>query len=209
MTAINFYCPNCGKELSAKAELAGKERVCPKCRMKVTVPRESQPKREADGPEHEPADHPMMLLSKGQAHPEDLIDMTAMVDIVFFLLIFFMVTSIQALESVIGLPTPQTNAAAPSTQVAPDYANDPSFVTVTIEADDTVWVEDEQVFGPQGLRVKLRDLRDSGFQPTGMLVEGNPEASHGTLVMVLDAGADVGMEELKFSVTGEGGESGG
>ena len=39
---------------------------------------------------------------------EDLIDMTAMVDIVFFLLIFFLVTSMQSLESVINLPAPQT-----------------------------------------------------------------------------------------------------
>ena len=34
---------------------------------------------------------------------EDLIDMTAMVDIVFFLLIFFLVTSMQSIEAVISI----------------------------------------------------------------------------------------------------------
>jgi biopolymer transport protein ExbD len=124
-----------------------------------------------------------------------------MVDIVFFLLIFFMVTSLQALQSVIGLPTPQSSSAAPSAQTVTDIANDPSYVTVRIEDDDTVWVEEEQAFGPQDLRAKLRQLGDDGFQPTGMMVVGHPEASHGTLVMVLDAGADSGMQDLRFSVS--------
>ncbi len=37
---------------------------------------------------------------------EDLVDMTAMVDIVFFVLIFFMVTSMQGVFSSISLPAP-------------------------------------------------------------------------------------------------------
>ena len=40
---------------------------------------------------------------------KDLIDMTAMVDIVFFLLIFFLVTSMQSIEAVINLPSPQAS----------------------------------------------------------------------------------------------------
>ena len=44
---------------------------------------------------------------------------------------------------------------------------------------------------------------------TGMLVVGNPDATHGTLVGVLDAGADAGLKELLFSVTEEADEAGG
>jgi biopolymer transport protein ExbD len=205
--SLHFKCPMCGKLLTAAETAAGQTRTCPQCRAKVKVPMgeaaaQAQPERAA-------SDHAVLLMKSGGKHPEDLIDMTAMVDIVFFLLIFFMVTSIQALESVIGLPTPQTSSAAPAAQVVPDYANDPSYITVAIESDDTVWVNDEQVFGPQDLRVKLRSLQEGQFRPTGMMVLGNPDASHGTLVMVLDAGADSGLEDLRFSVTesteGDGG----
>ncbi len=63
---------------------------------------------------------------------------------------------------------------------------------VTIDEDDTVWVEDEEVFGEQNLRSKLRAAKGSGDDRTGLLVIGDPEATHGTLVMVLDAGADAG-----------------
>jgi biopolymer transport protein ExbD len=201
---ITFYCPFCEKKLAAQASSAGQERTCPQCRNKVTVPAESQKKRSKQAGAkrgHDASDHSMLLVPASTGHPENLIDMTAMVDIVFFLLIFFMVTSIQALQSVIGLPTPQSSSAAPSAQTVTDIANDPGYVTVRIEDDDTVWVEEEQAFGPQDLRVKLRQLGDDTFQPTGMMVVGHPEASHGTLVMVLDAGADAGMQDMRFSVS--------
>ena len=202
--SITFSCPRCGAQLAARDSRAGQQTTCAKCQAAVTVP-PPDPGREGDAAD----DHGFLLMPSERKKHEDLIDMTAMVDIVFFLLIFFMVTSMQALESVIGLPSPQSSSAAPSATAAPDYANDPSFITVTIEADDTIWVEDEQVFGRQDLRIKLRNLRDEGFQPTGMMVIGNPEASHGQLVIVLDAGVDAGLEELRFSVANASGEPAG
>ncbi len=193
---INFPCPQCGKQLGAPSALAGRQRKCPHCKALVTVPANlfapPRPDAQADGDLS-----PVLGMSKFK-HPEDLIDMTAMVDIVFFILIFFMVTSMQALESVIGLPSPEASAA--NALSVPDLESDPGFVTVTIEADDTVYVDDEEVFGEQDLRVKLRGLRRDDADLNGMLVVGNPEASHGALVMVLDAGADAGMAELRFSV---------
>ena len=199
---ISFDCPLCGKQLTAPDSKAGAEVTCPKCRAHIRPPAESQPHRAAkSAPASDQA--PLFSPVSGNEH-ENLIDMTAMVDIVFFLLIFFMVTSIQALESVIGLPTPQTADAAPTAQTVPDVANDPSFITVSIEADDTIWVEDEQVFGAQELRARLRDLRDQDFQPNGMIVFGHPDASHGSLVTVLDAGTDAGLQDLRFSVSESG-----
>ena len=198
---LHFACPLCGKQLSAPPALAGKERTCPKCRAKVRVPDQYDARARRETREEHTSSHTVLLGSPGEHKEEDFIDMTAMVDIVFFLLIFFMVTSIQALESVIGLPTPQSSAPSANAQAVPDLANDPSFVSVSIEADDTVWVEDEQVFGAQSLRVALRDLGSKDFQPTGMMVTGHPDASHGTLVMVLDAGADAGLEDLRFAVS--------
>jgi len=130
----------------------------------------------------------------------DLIDMTAMVDIVFFLLIFFLVTSMQSLEAVINLPAMQAPASAPdSVQAVPDLSNDTNQVMVTIDADDAIWVEDEEVLSEQDLRSKLRNARQKVDRPS-MMVKCSPESTHGTFVSVLDAGADVGMTEIQFSV---------
>jgi biopolymer transport protein ExbD len=200
---VTFYCPACNKKLSARGTSAGQQRTCPRCQNKIIVPTESQARKPGKAHAEEEGgsgDHGRLLVRSGGEQQHDLIDMTAMVDIVFFLLIFFMVTSLQALQAVIGLPTPQSSTSTPSAQTVVDVANDPSFITVRIEEDDTVWVNDEQAFGPQDLRVKLRQQGDKDFQPTGMMLIGHPEASHGTLVMVFDAAADAGLTDLRFSV---------
>lgn len=134
-------------------------------------------------------------------HPEDLIDMTAMVDIVFFLLIFFLVTSLQALEAVMDLPTPQSaeGGAASSRSVA-DLENDPNFITVRIEDDDSIWVEDTQVFNDQELSVRLRAARRESDGPRSLLVIGDADATHGAAVRVFDAGAGAGVSGISLLV---------
>src|SRR5262245_17943939 len=116
--SIVFRCPNCGKRLRADDKRAGRTAICSRCASGVKIPMESEAGAERGSDDGEapaekpPSDHPLLLFRRSDKHPEDLIDMTAMVDIVFFLLIFFMVTSMQAIESVIGLPTPQAQASS-------------------------------------------------------------------------------------------------
>ncbi|MGE3243076.1 MAG: biopolymer transporter ExbD [Pirellulales bacterium] len=207
MSIIRFNCPTCGKSLKAPEKLAGRPSKCTRCGTRLIVPAEGVVRGDDDSPATE---HALLLMPNKFGHAEDLIDMTAMVDIVFFLLIFFLVTSIQSLESVITLPSPKSSAGSTSATTEPnDYLNDPTFIVVTIDEDDIVYVEDEEVYGDQNLRAKLRAKRKEDPDRIGMLVVGNPEATHGTLVSVLDAGADAGIKELLFSVDERDGESGG
>jgi len=197
MSLIRFNCPTCGKSLKAPANLAGRQSKCTRCGMRLTVPGDAAPGDAADAA----TEHALLLMPNQFGHAGDLIDMTAMVDIVFFLLIFFLVTSIQSLQSVINLPTPKASAGSTSATTEPiDYLNDPAFIVVTIDENDIIYVEDEEVYGDQNLRARLRAARKDDPNRTGMLVVGNPEATHGTLVSVLDAGADAGIKELLFSV---------
>jgi biopolymer transport protein ExbD len=210
--SIQFKCKLCGKKLSAKPKLAGRKLKCPYCRAEVTVPAEDDASLVESGvaantssseKEEPPTDSPLLLFQPKEKH-EDLIDMTAMVDIVFFLLIFFMVTSMAPLEAVINLPTPQAEeSTAENVQTVPDYTDDPNVVVVTIDADDAVWVEDQEALSEQDLRAKLRAAASGGQRRDSMLVQGAADATHGKFVMVLDAGADAGMKEIMFSVEQE------
>ena len=196
---ISFRCPTCGKRLKSDVSRAGRKSMCPKCANKVTIPTKSDDFDDGDAADEPPSkDHGMLLLRPSTKKHEDLIDMTAMVDIVFFLLIFFMTAGMQAVESVIGLPAPKAESS--SAVSVSDLSNDPNYVTVTLYEDDTVWIDDEQIFGAQDLRSKLRAAKKDDMLLTGMLVVGSPEATHGTFVMVLDAGADAGISEFMFSV---------
>lgn len=214
MNPLRFPCPGCGKRLTAPEAAAGRQSSCPKCGTKVTVP-------SAPAAGEKPAaatkplatqdlatEHALLLLPSRHELHGDLIDMTAMVDIVFFLLIFFLVTSIQSLESVINFPSPQQSSNTSAVAQPTDYLNDPTFIVVTIDEDDVVYVEEEEAYGEQGLRSKLRAARQEDPERTGMLVIGDPDATHGKLVSVLDAGADAGIKELLYSVREQGAESG-
>jgi biopolymer transport protein ExbD len=140
------------------------------------------------------------LIAGTRKHSEDLIDMTAMVDIVFFLLIFFLVTSLQALEAVMNLPTPQASEGGVSTgKSMADLENDPNSIIVRIEDDDSIWVEDEQIFGDAELTFRLRTAKIDGRRPS-LLVIGDADASHGAAVRVFDAGAAAGVSGISFIV---------
>ncbi|MFO0790527.1 MAG: biopolymer transporter ExbD [Pirellulales bacterium] len=198
---IEFACPYCGKKLGASETSAGKEKTCPNCRARVKVPTPEAAAAKAAQGEQKPrevADHPLLLMGRRPEH-KDLIDMTAMVDIVFFLLIFFLVTSMQSIEAVINLPSPQPQAASDRVKTVPELTNDPDHVVVMIDADDSIFVDDQEVLSEQELRSKLRAARKEN-ENAGLMINGSPDASHGKFVMVLDAGADAGMKDILFSV---------
>jgi len=197
---IAFACPYCGKKLGANETSVGKEKTCPNCRARVKVPSAEEAALKASRREEERrevADHPLLLMGRRPEH-KDLIDMTAMVDIVFFLLIFFLVTSMQSIEAVINLPAPQASNTA-NVQAVPDMADDSTYVVVTIDADDSVFVDEEEALSEQDLRAKLRAAHQE-HDKDGLMINGAADSSHGKFVMVLDAGADAGMKDIKFSV---------
>jgi DNA-directed RNA polymerase subunit RPC12/RpoP len=123
MTKIAFACPYCGKKLSASETSAGREKTCPNCRARVVVPTPevaAQKEAAGDSKRRKATDHPLLLMGRRPEH-KDLIDMTAMVDIVFFLLIFFLVTSMQSIEAVIGIPALDFAAFGQPVQDLPLY----------------------------------------------------------------------------------------
>jgi biopolymer transport protein ExbD len=135
---------------------------------------------------------------------EELIDMTAMVDIVFFLLIFFLVTSMKAIDSTVPMPAPDPQkSAARESRSIPELESDTDYIIVHIDRNDRITVNDAEVHSDRDLLFRLRDLRTSGNRPDKMLVVGHGEATHGTAVMVLDTGREVGIEQVRLAVADE------
>ena len=140
---------------------------------------------------------------------EELIDMTAMVDIVFFLLIFFLVTSMSGIQSSAKLPRPEAhdeeNGCRKQQQVD-DPQSDPNAIIVKINKDDTIEIDGVPFREISDLVVRLRQLRNSGGGDASMLVLGHGEASHGTAVLVLDSAYEVGIDRLRLAVLGDDAE---
>jgi biopolymer transport protein ExbD len=194
---IRLSCPSCGKKIKAPASHAGKRALCPRCREEIFVPGAEPPPAAEHGGAEEDSGGALLANSPHEVEG-DLIDMTAMVDIVFFLLIFFMVTSMHAMQASISVPPAEQKekGSGPSTTQSTD-----DTVNVRIEADSMVLVDGEEALSPQDVIAKLREAGGSH-----MTVRAHGECHHGTVVMVLDAGTDVGIEDVRL-ITDDDSES--
>ncbi len=164
------------------------------------------PQREVKAPRarQKPAREEPLVRPAMKIDFEELIDMTAMVDIVFFLLIFFLVTSMKAIDSTVPMPAPDPQkSAARESRSVPELESDTDYIVVHIDRNDRMTVNDAEVHNERDLLFRLRDLRTSGNRPDKMLVVGHGEATHGTAVMVLDTGREVGIEQVRLAVADE------
>lgn len=201
---IRFSCHQCGKKFKAPDDLAGRVVSCSDCRTKLTVPTPFAEAAAAENKNKKEDKEAFTFDMPKRPVFEDLVDMTAMVDIVFFLLIFFMVTSMQGLYSAIGIPPPNPEKASSKVKRnVSDYENDSEYVVVRIDRDNTMYIEGDKIPNEQELHIKLRNARQGvkGAPPMKkLMVLGNGDAHTVTVVKVIDAGNDAGMEEVQLAL---------
>lgn len=185
--------------------MAGGKAICPRCHMTSVVPAAADPERAAATHEPEAEDGAGGGFSRPieKIDPEELIDMTAMVDIVFFLLIFFLVTSFAAIYSSAPLPTPESDEAGAASMTLEEEEAEGDWVTVRIDRNDNVEVDDVPIDDLSDLGFRIREIRRAGRGADGLLIVAHGDATHGTAVAVLDAAYDAGMEKLKMKVSDE------
>jgi biopolymer transport protein ExbD len=155
-----------------------------------------------DDDDEEHAEHGL-LPHKDHPH-EDLIDMTPMVDIVFFLLIFFLTTSMTALQAVMNLPNPQKATDKGAAKSVSQIASESDTLMVMIHEDDTFWIDDEQCPSDQDLRMKIQAaVAESAGKPLTLVVVGAADASHGAAIRAFDAGAAARVGNISLLVKEE------
>lgn len=222
-----FVCPQCNQFLKAIPGNVDHNVRCPHCNAVITIPAEPQaaipaepqasspaepqatrnPIARDDAGAHSPREPALSRPSK-KIDPEELIDMTAMVDIVFFLLIFFLVTSMSAIMSSAPLPRPETHGEEKGGRASQEDVDrkDSDAIVVKINNKDLIEIDGVPYNDIADLIVRLHHLRNVGGPETSLLVLGHGDASHGAAVAVLDAGYEVGIDRLRFSVIEDGAE---
>ena len=195
--------------MTAKDERAGMVFGCPKCGRRATVPRPAvgpvkPPLRSAETGKEEAPIEPVRFTTKRESD-EDL-DMTPMVDVVFLLLIFFMVTAAFTLQKSIEMPPPDQEESAERAMDREELEDD--FIIIRIDKDNTLWVDDREATGEADLLAKLREARGSSLLggasgPGSLLVMADRECLHEIVVMALDAGNAVGMDNVRLASVDE------
>lgn len=119
-----------------------------------------------------------------------------MIDIMFFLLVFFMISTIYMVEQrSLPVQLPKTAQAASE--------NKPSFV-VTMKEDGTLWLEETQLsFDALAWQVQLESRRNQNFS---VLLRADERVSYGKVVAVLDLLKRSGVERFALA-TEKGGSS--
>jgi len=212
---IEFRCHACGAATQAADDQAGRRLPCPRCGEPVLVPNAAPmpPKPTGSGRQSPPPDEDEAEeTGGGKSGREDIeadMDMTPMVDVTFLLLIFFMVTAAFSLQKSLEIPKPPKDEPSQNAEQK-DPENDPEYVTVYVDEFNTYRVVcedwDSEAPSEQELLRKLREARNggsSGIIPTRLMVKAHTESLHGKVVAALDAGTEVGMEQVQLMTVDE------
>jgi biopolymer transport protein ExbD len=116
------------------------------------------------------------------------IDLTPMLDVVFIMLIFFIVTSSFIRESGVEVQRPQAETANPQ---------DKGNILIAVTADGQIWM-DKQPVDIRSVRAHVERMRVD--QPDGaVVVQADQDARTGLVVQVMDQARLAGVQDVALA----------
>ena len=128
-------------------------------------------------------------LSMGHADEGEEINLTPMLDVVFIMLIFFIVTASFIKEAGIDVNRPD----APVTESKPEDAN----ILIVIRANDEIWI-DRRMIDPRAVRANIERLHAEN--PKGsVVILANKKSTNKVLVWVMDSARNAGVYKISIA----------
>ncbi|MCY3884711.1 MAG: biopolymer transporter ExbD [Gammaproteobacteria bacterium] len=126
--------------------------------------------------------------------PDATIELTPLIDVVFLLLIFFMVTSTAVRETVLSVLLPEAHGES--------MRSTDTVLEIVVSDANEVWIDGESltVVSYSSIQTHLRENELSSAD-THVLIRGDGEADHATVVLVLDALGGLGMSNVRILAT--------
>ena len=131
-------------------------------------------------------DHHLLEVEEEE---ENEINLTPMLDVVFIMLIFFIVTASFIKEAGLDVNRPD----APVQQTTPEKAN----ILVVIDANDEIWI-DRRLIDPRAVRANIERLHAEN--PEGsVVIQANQRSTNKMLVTVMDAARQAGVYSISLA----------
>ncbi len=128
------------------------------------------------------------FLSSANEDQEATVDITPMLDVVFIMLIFFIVTATFVKQAGIEVNQPQA-----STAVVQEKAN----ILIAIDADNNIWINRREV-DIRALRPNIERLHAEN--PKGsVVIQADRDSTNDTLVQVMDASRKAGVFDIAIA----------
>lgn len=130
-----------------------------------------------------------------QHRSEDLdVNITPLIDIVFLLLIFFMVSTTFERESEIDVTLPQAAIDAPQEQN--------EVIEIVISSQGEFYVNGKRVINKQVSTLKQALLKvANGREDPPIIISADAKATHQSVVTVMDAARQLGFVHLSFATS--------
>ena len=120
---------------------------------------------------------------------ENEINLTPMLDVVFIMLIFFIVTASFIKEAGLDVNRPD----APMTESKPEDSN----ILVMINANDEIWI-DRRLIDPRALRANIERMHAEN--PEGsVVIQANNQSTNKMLVTVMDSARQAGVYNISIA----------
>ena len=129
-----------------------------------------------------------MRRRRSKSQDEDEVNLTPMLDVVFILLIFFIVTASFVKESGIDI-----NRPAAATAVRKERGN----ILVAITPTGQIWIERRQI-DIRAVRANIERLHAENPQGA-VVIQADRESKNGLLVEVMDAAKLAGVENISIA----------
>ena len=130
----------------------------------------------------------MRKLLKSKAADDANIDITPLIDIVFIMLIFFIVTATFVKETGLDVNMPD----APTTPTV-----DRSNILIRIDGNDNIWIDLRRV-DPRSVRPNIERLHAEN--PEGsVVIQADPDSTNEMLVVVMDASRQAGVYNIALA----------
>ena len=128
------------------------------------------------------------LMKKKAQEEAGEIDLTPMLDVVFILLIFFIVTSVFVTEAGIEVIKPEASTVE-------DTSAD--FILIAIGPSGDIWIDGDQI-DPRFIRSRF-ELRLADAPNSAIVIQADQNADNEQVMLILEAARDANIEDVSIS----------
>ena len=128
------------------------------------------------------------ILNSSESDSDAAVDITPMLDVVFIMLIFFIVTATFVKESGIDVNRPQAQTA-----VVKEKAN----ILIAIDASNKIWINRREV-DVRSVRPNIERLHAENPKGT-VVIQADRDSTNEILVQVMDASRQAGVYEIALA----------
>ena len=129
---------------------------------------------------------------RSQRQSETEINITPLIDVVFLLLIFFMVSTTFERESEIRITLPE--ASEEQVEAKPD------FILVRIDAQGQIYIDDETLVNTDVTTMRAALMEQAqGATDLPVIIRADAEVSHRMVIKVMDAARRSGLVNITFA----------